>query len=238
MKSKLASAFLTRLIVIGLLAAASAAIPGALFAQDNSVQKLFENDRVRITRVSLSKGMSLPTANTLDAVTVQLEDGDTTFYSPLQVAKRDATKSGQVHYFVAGSQRSIRTDGKKPLAFVQIQFLHAPGKYVASEVAPSRYCDPGSPKACVTEQYLFCTDRFCGETVTLDPGAISNQHTHATDHIVVATSNFAWREEIPGKPSTVQQFKLGDAVYIPAGITHRLVNTGANPAHLFTIQFK
>jgi quercetin dioxygenase-like cupin family protein len=208
------------------------------FAQDSSVQKVFENDRVRISRVVLSKGSALPTDNTLDAVTIQLEDGDTTFYSPLQVAKRDQTKSGQVHYFVAGSQRSIRTDGKKPLAFVQIQFLHAPGKYSASEVQPSHYCDPGSPKACVTEQYLFCTDRFCGESVVLDPGAISNQHTHATDHIVVATSNFEWREEIPGKAGTVQAFKTGQALYVPAGVTHRLVNTGSAPARMFTIQYK
>jgi len=208
------------------------------FAQAQKPNTLVENDRVRVTRVDLSKGESLPDDNRYDAMTVRLKDGETALTESGQTEKMDSGPMQQSHYFVARSRRAVKNVGKETLPFVEVLFLRTPGKYVALDIPPSHYCNPESQKACVTERYLFCTDRFCAETVTMDPGAISTQHTHASDYMVIATSDFTWRNEPAGKPAADESFKTGDVKYIEAGGTHRLVNASGTTARLIMVQFK
>jgi quercetin dioxygenase-like cupin family protein len=211
----------------------------AIIAADtNAAKPLIENDRVRVIRVELPKSGTLPVDNHYEGLTVQLEDGETAVLNPGQLEKMEATPAGTVHYFVTLSRRKIRNSGKSALPFIEVRFLQSQGKYVPLEIPPTHYCNPGSAKACVTEKYLFCTDRFCAESVTLEPGAVSTQHTHSSDHIVIATSNFTWREEATGKPASDHAFKVGDVSYVPAGITHQLTNVGSTTAHLIAVQFK
>jgi quercetin dioxygenase-like cupin family protein len=199
---------------------------------------LLENDHVRVTRIDLPSDATLPATTTYDVLTVQLESGNTAFLDPGQLAKTAATPIGETHYFVARSKRSIKNASKRPLPLIQVEFLRAPGKYTTLDIPATHYCNPGPQKACVTEQYLFCTDRFCAETVTLDPAAISTQHTHDADHMLISISDFTWREEVPDKPATNHEFKTGTVTYIPAGVTHRLINVGTTTARMVVIQYK
>ena len=218
------------LLLLALLVPVSAA-----FAYDSKT--LFENDRLRVTRIELPKDGELPSDNTMDAITIQLGEGRTSLIQPGVLAK-SGTGSGQVHYFAAGTKHSVKNIGKETVSFIQVQFLRPSGKYVAFETPPSHYCNPGAQKECVREQYLFCTDRLCAESVSLDPGAISTQHTHDADYMVIATTDFMWRNEPLGKAAFDEAFKAGDVKYIEAGGTHRLNNTGGKTARMFVIQFK
>lgn len=210
-----------------------------LQGQQNTAKPLVENEHVRITRVDLARDATYSGKTPYHQVTIQLNDAKTQLLEPAKVPKTRFSKSGDFEYFVAGSRRSLRNIDKQTASFVVIQFLRAPGKYEAMEVTRSHYCNPGSnDKSCVTEQYHFCTERFCAETVSLDPGAISSQHTHDSDHILVATSDFTWREEAVGKQPREQSFKAGDAFYNPAGLTHKFINVGKTPARMFVIQYK
>jgi hypothetical protein len=208
-----------------------------LAAQEGS-KPLVENERVRVTRVEVAKEGSLPEEKKLDVITVQLSPGETEFRDPPQRAKTESAGTGQVHYFVTRSQRSIKNVSKQPLSFIQVQFLDSPGKYVATEIPATHYCNHGAKKQCVTEQYLFCTGRFCAETVTMDPGAVSTQHTHDSDHMVIPTTDFTWREDAVGRASANHEMKTGQAYYIDAGVSHRLTNVGTTTAKMFVIQFK
>lgn len=221
-----------------LLLLAALALPVSGNAQSETAKPMLENDRVRVTKQTLDKGGKLPTNNKYDVLTVQLADGETTYVDPGKLGKVQRTPLGDSHYFVTGSKRSILSEGKEPVRFIEVQFLRPPGKYVPLEVPPTHYCNPGSKKACITEQYLFCTDRFCVETVTLAPGAISTQHTHDADHMVIPTSNFRWREEAVGQPPEDQNFKVGTVNYFQAGVTHRLINVGDTTATMVVVQFK
>ncbi len=227
-----------RLFRFGYLPVAMVVATFVSSAQNQKPNTLVENDRVRVTRVDLPKGESLPDDNRYDVMTVRLKDGETALAEPGQAEKMDSGPMQSSHYFVARSKRAVKNVGKQALPFVEVQFLRNPGKYSALDLPPSHYCNPGSQKACVTERYLFCTDRFCAETVTMDPGAISTQHTHASDYLVIATSDFTWRNEPVGKPAVDETFKIGDVKYIDAGDTHRLSNSGSTTVRLFMVQFK
>lgn len=228
MRSSFISRSFVFAVVIGLSVVAAA----------QSTTPVLENEHVRIMRTELAKGAVLPDDNKYDMVDVQLDDGETALLEPGQLEKNASGRAGDARFFVAGSRRSIRNIGKRTITFIQVQFLRPQGKYVAFEVPQSHYCNPGAEKACVTERYLFCTDRFCAESVTVEPGAASTQHTHDADYIVIATSDFVWRNEPTGKPAVEERFKAGDVHYIPAGGSHRLVNIGNTTARLFVIQFK
>lgn len=206
-------------------------------AQEEARKPLVENEHVRITRVEVANKATLSGKTPYDTVALQLQDGETQLLETAQLPKPLHSKSGDFQYFVAGSKRSIRNMSKQPVSFIVIQFLRPPGKYEPMDVNRTHYCNPGT-QACVTEHYSFCTDRFCAESVTLDPSAISTQHTHSADHILIATSNFTWKEEAVGKAPEDHTFTTGEVHYIPAGITHRFINVGTTTAKMFVIQYK
>ena len=209
----------------------------ALGAETDS-KPVVENDRVRVTHVDLAKGATVPTDTRYEAVTVQVGKGETQFIDLPQLAKAEPAGVGQVHFFVPRSKRAVKNGGNTAVPMVFIQFLRPVGKYVAFDVPATHYCNSGSSKACVTERYMFCTDRFCAENVTLEPGAVSTYHLHADDYLIVATSDFTWSDEVAGQKPNDITFKSGDVKYMKAGARHRLTNTGNTTATVFVLQFK
>ena len=210
---------------------------GACVAQDAATQRpLVENDKVRVTVVETGAGQKIASDQKNDNLFVKLGDFGPAF--PESPKKANAWAKDAVQYVAAGYEKPTNSKDTSPAKYVQVQFQHPSGKYVAFDVPVTHYCNPGTQKACVNEQYLFCTDRFCVEAVTLGPGAASTQHTHTGDHIVIATNDFKWREEIPGAQAVQHDFKAGDAMYVKAGVTHRLINNGGTTARLVMVQFK
>jgi len=219
-------------------AAGIAMVAAPAFGAEPDSKPVFENDRLRVSRIELVKNATIPTDKRYEAVTVQVGKGETQLLEPSQLAKPEPPGVGQVHYYVARSRRAVKNAGDAAVPMVLVQFLRPQGKYVTFEVPPTHYCNPESNKACVTEQYMFCTDRFCAENVTVEPGAVSTYHLHTDDYLIVATSDFAWRDEEMNKPANDVSFKTGDVKYMKAGARHRLTNIGNTTATVFVIQFK
>jgi quercetin dioxygenase-like cupin family protein len=76
------------------------------------------------------------------------------------------------------------------------------------------------------------------EDVTMAPGAVTTKHSHATDHMLVAVSDYELTDQVEGKGAVVRTRKSGEVEYIPAGITHRLTNTGQAPARFTVIVWR
>jgi quercetin dioxygenase-like cupin family protein len=166
-------------------------------------------------------------------------------------ATGDREQAGDVAYHQAGFTHAEENKGKNEVRAVTVEFLAPAGKQQDPQKKSNKYCEAGaiaqvrsgsaSPKgreACVDEKYLFCTDKFCVEDVTLDRGAVSTKHSHATDHMLVAITDYTLTDEIVGKGKKVRTKKAGEVEYIPMGITHQLTNTGAAAARFIVIAFK
>ncbi len=204
----------------------------SMFARggDTAPKALLANDHVRITLVEIASGGALPVDSRFDMLAVKVGDAD------VPAAKRTKNPGGDVHYIQARSAK-LATEAE-PGTYVLVQFLRPQGKAVALHTPDAHYCNPGSQTACVREQFLFCAEHFCTEIVTLGVGAISTQHTHDDDHIVIPTKDFRWREEVAGKEGVDHDFKKGEPVYLDAGVTHRLFNDGQTTARMVVVQFK
>ena len=116
---------------------------------------------------------------------------------------------------------------------VDVEFADPQGKLEIVGKS-SHYCNAGSTTVCVDEKSLFCLAKVCVEDVTMAAGAVTTKHTHTTDHMLIAVSDYELTDEMEGKGTVVRKLKSGEVEYIPAGITHRLTNTGHGPAR-FTV---
>ena len=133
---------------------------------------------------------------------------------------------------------TVRNDGDTPFRAVVVDLFARQGEVKLRDSKPSRYCNPRSKTACVSERYLFCTDRICVSEVEMGPGAITMKHSHSTDHMVIAVSNLDMKDWIEGRPAaTMRTQKSGEVLFIDAGITHQLEN-GPKAVKFITVSWK
>jgi quercetin dioxygenase-like cupin family protein len=211
---------------------------------DNSQQGRFrkqvlQNDRLTAYSVEIPPGeSSVMHRHDRDTLVVAVSGGTTESDSGSGSPVRTKFEPGDVRFRPAPYSHSVKNIGKEPFRVLDIEFADKQG---AQEKAPhkkSHYCNPGSKEACVTEEYLFCTERFCVEDVTMGPGAKSSKHTHDTEHMLIAITDYNLDDDTTGKGITHRAVKSGGVEFLPAGITHVLTNTSNETVRLVAIIFK
>jgi quercetin dioxygenase-like cupin family protein len=209
-------------------------------ANANPLRKeILHNDRVTVYMVELAPGQSAPMhRHDHDVLAVFITGGErkVTMEGHSPVGEKSAP--GEVRFRPAGFSHSTENVGKSVFKVIDIEFENPQGKKEPAAHKRSHYCNPGSHTACVTENYLFCTTKFCAEEVTMGPGAKSTQHSHDTEHMLVAITDYSLADDTVGKGVTQRDVKSGGVEYLPAGITHVLTNTGNAEARFIAIIFK
>lgn len=232
-------------------------------AQIPGRHEVLRNKKVIVSTVELEPGTSMPMhRHERDYLAVVLTAGQMRetvadqnaaqsggkkvgrMFSALHVpgASGDKFQAGEVVYNQAGYTHAEENKGKTAMRAVSVEFLEAAGKR-SDQNKSNKYCNPDNKKLCVEEKYLFCTDKFCVEDVTMDPGAMSTRHSHSSDHLLVAVTDYRLLDDIsagnPGiKGKKTRVKKAGEAEYIASGITHQLTNTGPQAARFIVVAFK
>ena len=170
-------------------------------------------------------------------LTVSLSDGTLTATVPGQPPALEKRRRGEA-WMSPAMAHAVHNDGDAPFRATVVAFFAHQGEVKPVARKPSRYCNPRSKTACVSERYLFCTDRICVSEVEMGPGAITMKHSHSTDHLVIAVSDLDMKDWIEGRPAaTMRSQKSGEVLYVDAGITHQLEN-GPKPARFITVSWK
>jgi quercetin dioxygenase-like cupin family protein len=197
--------------------------------------EILNNRRVTVSLLELAPSEVTPMhKHDRDMLAVFVNGGRTqnTLFGKKPAADKMAV--GEVRFRSAGYTHAVRNEGAAPFRVVIVKFADPQGKL--KEIgSTSHTCNPGSPKTCVDEKNLFCTAKVCVEEVTMAHGAVTSKHSHATDHMLVAVSDYELTDQVEGKGAVVRTRKSGEVEYIPAGITHQLTNTGKAPAHFVVI---
>jgi quercetin dioxygenase-like cupin family protein len=207
---------------------------------DNEVPQrkvILENNKVLVSLLSIPAGDATPMhKHDHDMVTVFVDGGKTqsTFLGKQPTA--DKMEVGEVRFRNAGFTHSTKNKGAGALRAVIVEFEEAQGamKKVGTK---SRTCSPDK-NVCVEEKQLFCTDKVCVENVSMAPGSSSIRHSHATDHLIVAITDFELTDDVEGKGTVVRTHKIGEVEFLPAGITHKLTNNGKEAAKFAVIVWK
>ena len=222
-----------------LLSAASVAQAPNGNSKPASEKQILKNSKVEVSRVEVAAGESLPqNGRGHDSVTV--------FVTTPQARHKllgktvpgfgGGVEEGDVWFHSAGAADAGEHKDKGPLSAVVVEFVDAQGK-TKNVGKKSQTCVPDK-QACIEEKELFCTEKVCVEDVTMAPGAMSMRHSHATDHMLVAISDYQLTDEVEGRGTVVRTKQAGEVEYIPAGITHQLKNTGQAPARFAVIVWR
>jgi quercetin dioxygenase-like cupin family protein len=226
-------------ILLILCATLAAQTSSPIAASELSQRKeLLRNHRVTASIVELAPGETQPLhRHEHDMVSVYTNGGHIRNTLPKHRPEAVNLTVGEVLFHEVGYTHSITNDASTPLRVVGVEFADPQGKLKRMNM-PSHYCNPGNDHACVDETNLFCTDRICVSDVTIDAGAVTTKHGHATDHMLVAVSDYELTDEVEGKGTVVRTRKSGEVEYVPAGINHRLTNTGKTAARFTVIVWR
>ena len=201
-------------------------------------KEILRNHRVTVSLLELAPGEATPMhQHNGDTLAVLVDGGRTRNIVLRHKAVADGMAVGEARFLNAGYAHATKNEGVGRLRVVYVEFADPQGKMEKVGTA-SRYCNPGSTTACVDEKQLFCTERVCVEDVSIAPGAITTKHSHTTDHMLVAVSDYELTDQVEGKGTVVRTPKSGEVEYLPAGITHRLTNTGQAPARFTVIVWR
>ncbi len=163
-----------------------------------------------------------------DYLVVDLTDGQLTSNVEGGVGPKTMSfRRGEIHMVNGGFAHSITNDGAEPVRLLHVDFAEKQGRQTPGP-KPSHYCNVHSKTACVDEKYLFCTEKICVSDVTMGPGAITYRHRHSTDHMVIPLSDLDMKDDVTGGEPVMRNQKPGEVIYVPAGISHRLVNGRAS----------
>jgi len=134
-------------------------------------KRIFKNDRVSVYLLEIPPNhASLMHRHDTDILTIFVAGGETksTIYG--KPPKEDKFTVGEVRFRPAGFTHSTENMGANVFRAVILEFNSSVGAIEPSKPPDSRYCNPGSETACVSEKYLFCTARFCVKEIGIAPG--------------------------------------------------------------------
>ncbi len=228
-----AAAFL--LLCVACTAQTPAPIPDSEVPQR---KEILRNHRVAASLLELAPHEATPMhQHAHDMLDVFVNGGDTqnTLFGHKAAVERMAV--GEVWFRTAGYAHATQNESPEPFRVVIVEFADPQGA-IKRVGTTTKYCNPGSTTACVDEKSLFCTARVCVEDVGIAPGALTSKHSHATDHMLVAVSDYELTDQVEGKGTVVRRLKSGEVEYIPAGITHQMTNTGKAAARFTVIVWR
>src|SRR5689334_19428962 len=202
------------------------------FAQDATPYKdqkqILTNPRVTVSAVEIPAHSAIAASRPgRDLLTVITGDGGKSSFA-----------RGRVFFTPANTDERNRYEGNVDLGAVVVAFASPQGAVERKNPAPSRYCNPGSKTACVSERYLLCTAKSCVEEVTMGAGAVTTKHSHDTDHMIIAVTDYSLADDVVGKGVVMREVKSGNVEYIPAGIEHTLTNKSGREVRFVVVVFR
>ncbi|HET7871416.1 MAG TPA: hypothetical protein VFL42_02820 [Terriglobales bacterium] len=196
---------------------------------------VFQNEYVRVFDVTVApKSSTLVHQHNHDYLFVTLGDSDLINARTGEKPAPLTLKDGEVRFSEGNFSHAAINRSERPFHNITIEVLKP-----ATNVKPCiESCSAGSPCAgiCPTVERKITSDQWTVSFVTLPPAVRVDKHTHALAHMAVAVSDLSLTVQ-EGNSSNQIKRAPGGLDWTPAGTTHMVVNNGASPARMVTIDF-
>ena len=202
-------------------------------------KQIFKNDRVSVFLLEIPPNhASLMHRHDTDILSIFVAGGETkgTIYG--KPPREDKFTVGEVRFRPAGFTHSTENIGPAVFRSVILEFNSSMGAIEPTKPPDSRYCNPGSEKACVDAKYLLCTAGFCVQEFGMAPGAVWRNDGYASDQMLVAVSDYELSDRPKGKAADVRRRKSGEVEYFPRGSARQWENAGSEPARIIAVVFR
>jgi len=225
------------LLVLTLSVAGSARQQRAPISADEVTlrHRIYEDGRVTIFLLDIPPGQATALhRHDRDMLSVFVNGGRTRASFNGAAPVEDSFTPGDVRFRSARFTHSTENIGTDHFLSVIFEFAESQGARAAAARPATHTCNPGSQTACVGEKPLFCTGKFCVDDLTMGPHAVRPAGGAREDQILVAVSDYAFSEEVPGNAAAVHTRKSGEVESVAAGPARRWTNAG-DPVHLVVV---
>jgi quercetin dioxygenase-like cupin family protein len=200
---------------------------------------VFENEFVRVFDVTVApKASTLVHKHNNDYLFVTLGDADLinarTGEKPVPLTLKD----GEVRFTKGNFSHAATNQSDRPFHNITIELL----KPATNVKTCTTSCDVSPPcssggTACPSVERRITSDQWTVSFVTLPPSSRVDKHTHAMAHLMIAVSDLSMTAEEGTSTSDIRR-AIGGFVWVAAGTTHTVVDSGTSPARLVTLDFK
>jgi len=229
-----------KILVLALSVAAFATQQRAPISADEVTlrHKIYGDGRVTIFLLDIPPGQATVLhRHDRDILSVFVNGGRTRAVFNGAPPSEDTFTPGDVRFRSAGFTHSTENIGTDRFLSVIFEFVDSQGPREPATRPATHTCSPDDQAACVDERPLFCASKFCVDDLVMAPRAVRPSGGATNDRILVAVSDYTFREEIPGTPVAVHTRKSGEIEPMAAGSTRRWTNVG-DPAHLVVVTFR
>ena len=197
--------------------------------------RIYGDGRVTIFLLDIPPGQAtLLHRHDRDMLSVFVKGGRTRASFNGAAVMEDSFTPGDVRFRSAGFTHSTENIGTDRFLSVIFEFVDSQGPREPATQSATHICSPDDQTACVDEQPLFCTSKFCVDDLTMGPHAVRPAGGAREDQILVAVSDYAFSEEVPGNAAAVHTRKSGEVESVAAGPARRWTNAG-DPVHLVVV---
>jgi len=230
--------------VAGLLFLAAAALAQQQqpveITSEPSHHLVLQNEEVRVFNVTVApRSSTLVHRHNYDYLFVALGDADVVSTRPGEKPVPLRLRDGEVRFTPGNFAHAALNEGELPFHNTTIELLK-PSTNVKtcteSCIARSACADPTST-SCPSSEKRISSDQWTVSLVTMPPSSRLEKHTHATPHLVVPVSDLDLIQQA-GTGSGAIRRAPGEIGWVPAGVTHTLVNNSPRTARFVTLEFK
>ena len=195
---------------------------------------------MRVFNVTVApRSSTLVHRHNYDYLFVALGDADVVSTRPGEKPVPLRLRDGEVRFTPGNFAHAALNEGELPFHNTTIELLK-PSTNVKtcteSCIARSACADPTSA-SCPWSEKRISSDQWTVSLVTMPPSSRLEKHTHATPHLVVPVSDLDLTQQA-GTGSGAIRRAPGEIGWVPAGVTHTLVNNSPRTAQFVTLEFK
>ena len=200
--------------------------------------RIYADERVTIFLLDIPPGQAtLLHRHDRDMLSVFVNGGRTRASFNGAAAVEDSFAAGDVRFRSAGFTHSTENIGTDRFLSVIFEFVDSQGPRASATRPATHICNLDDQTACVDEQPLFCTSKFCVDDLKMAPRAVRPAGGATNDRILVAVSGYTFSEEIPGTAAAAHTRKSGEIEPMAAGPARRWMNAG-DPGHLIVVTLR
>ena len=193
---------------------------------------VFENEYVRVFNVTVApKATTLVHRHNHDYLFVTLGDSDVVSARPGEKPVALQLQDGEVRFTPGNFAHAAINESDHPFHNITIELLKP-----STKVSPCAGTCTNSPDGGPSVRQLYSSDLWTVSLVTLPPSAQMEPRTHAPARLVIAVSDLEFAGQTEAAGNNIKRAP-GYVGWVPAGVTHKLVNIGSKPAQFVTLEF-
>ncbi len=196
---------------------------------------VFENEYVRVFNVTVApKATTLVHRHNHDYLFVTLGDTDVVNARVGEKPVPLHLNDGEVRFTPGNFAHAAINESDHPFHNITIELL----KPSSAVTTCAEGCfGPSCRGLCPETKKLISSDQWIVSQVTLPPSARLEKHTHANPHFVVPVSGLDLVQQTDSASNAIKR-SVGEVGWVPAGVTHTLINNSSQLARFVTLEFK